>query len=170
MQTNAHFGTEERLYGLRTQRWTPYLTFTLNTIAKAANITLDLLRSIERLYDQTEIALRELGLDSHIAYLPAIFEFPACRTGEISTSAGARRQVASHILNDLARAQVLRRTEDGRDRIFYHTRLIELLSSSQRSFTPFPRGLEPFVPLYQKGTPGRVRREIATDDPLSSAS
>ena len=62
-------------------------------------------------------------------------------------------------LCDLARAGILERVEDGRDRVFYHTRLIELLESENYSFSPLPASIDPFVPLYQKGTPGRTKRE-----------
>ncbi|MFQ9938643.1 MAG: MarR family transcriptional regulator [Parasutterella excrementihominis] len=97
-----------------------------------------------------------IGLASHAAFLPVIFKHPACRTGEFSSIFTTRRQVASHILNDLARAGILERVEDGRDRVFYHTRLIELLESENYSFSPLPASIDPFVPLYQKGTPGRT--------------
>ena len=98
-------------------------------------------------------------VSSYAEFLPVIFKHPACRTGEFSSIFTTRRQVASHILNDLARAGILERVEDGRDRVFYHTRLIELLESENYSFSPLPASIDPFVPLYQKGTPGRTKRE-----------
>lgn len=158
--TNAHFGIEERLYGLRTRQWSPYLQYMLRTLLKATSMSIELLRSIDRLYNQTEDYLKNIGLSSHIAFLPAIFMHPACRTGELSSYINTRRQVASHILNDLAHANILSRTEDGRDRVFYNKRLIELLESDNYSFTPLPTAITPFIPLYQKGTPGRQRKSL----------
>lgn len=35
LMTNAHFGIEERLYGLRTRQWSPYLQYMLKTLSKA---------------------------------------------------------------------------------------------------------------------------------------
>lgn len=159
LMTNAHFGIEERLYGLRTRQWSPYLQYMLKTLSKAILLSGDLLSSLQRLYAQAEAYLKMIGLASHAAFLPVIFKHPACRTGEFSSIFTTRRQVASHILNDLARAGILERVEDGRDRVFYHTRLIELLESENYSFSPLPASIDPFVPLYQKGTPGRTKRE-----------
>ena len=159
LMTNAHFGIEERLYGLRTRQWSPYLQYMLKTLSKAILLSGELLASLQRLYAQTEAYLKTIGLASHAAFLPVIFKHPACRTGEFSSIFTTRRQVASHILNDLARAGILERVEDGRDRVFYHTRLIELLESENYSFSPLPASIDPFVPLYQKGTPGRTKRE-----------
>lgn len=159
LMTKAHFGIEERLYGLRTRQWSPYLQYMLKTLSKAILLSGELLASLQRLYAQTEAYLKMIGLASHAAFLPVIFKHPACRTGEFSSIFTTRRQVASHILNDLARAGILERVEDGRDHVFYHTRLIELLESENYSFSPLPASIDPFVPLYQKGTPGRTKRE-----------
>ena len=161
--TNAHFGTEERLYGLRTRQWTPYLQYMLRTLLKATTFSIELLRAIDRLYTQTEEYLKMIGLASHITFLPAIFSQPACRTGELSSFVSTRRQVASHILNDLARADILLRQEDGRDRLFFNKRLIELLESDNYSFSPLPTSINPFIPLYQKGSPGRQRKHSSTE-------
>lgn len=136
-----------------------YLQYMLKTLSKAILLSGDLLASLQRLYAQAEAYLKMIGLASHAAFLPVIFKHPACRTGEFSSIFTTRRQVASHILNDLARAGILERVEDGRDRVFYHTRLIELLESENYSFSPLPASIDPFVPLYQKGTPGRTKRE-----------
>ena len=139
LMTNAHFGIEERLYGLRTRQWSPYLQYMLKTLSKAILLSGELLASLQRLYAQTEAYLKMIGLASHAAFLPVIFKHPACRTGEFSSIFTTRRQVASHILNDLARAGILERVEDGRDRVFYHTRLINCLKAktiASRLFLP----------------------------------
>lgn len=157
LRTNPHLGVEERRYGWRTQKWTPYLVYALTTISKSLTYSMDLLRAIERLHAQTEDYLKRLGMGGHHAFLEAVFTYPACRTGEFSSFTGTRRQVASHILNDLARAGILERVEDGRDRIFYHSRLIELLGSDSYAFTPLPCDAEPFELLYQKGASGKAK-------------
>lgn len=161
--TNAHLGVEERLYALRTRRWSPYLIYMLRTLSKAVSYSIELFSALQRLYRQTEFYLNHIGLPSHTAFLPVIFTHPACRTGEFSSICTTRRQVASHVLNDLTRAGILERTEDGRDRVFYNKRLIELLESDNYSFPPYPANLDPFVPLYQKGTPGRAKKEITPE-------
>ena len=78
----------------------------LKTLSKAILLSGDLLASLQRLYAQTEAYLKMIGLASHAAFLPVIFKHPACRTGEFSSIFTTRRQVASHILNDLARAGI----------------------------------------------------------------
>ncbi len=157
LRSNPHLGIEERLYGLRTQQWFPYLKFSLRTLVKAFEFSLDLIKAIERLENQTQQYLEQLELSSHVPFLPAIFACPACRTGEFSSISGTRRQVASHILNDLSRADILERLEDGRDKIFFNKRLIELLESPYYSFSPFKHDPTPFVPLYQKGVTGKSK-------------
>ncbi len=158
-RTNPHLGIEERLHGLRTRQWAPYLRYSLRTITRAFNFTIDLLNSMNRLYNQTLDHLDRLGLSSHGHFVHTIFEYPCCRTGEFSSVTGTRRQMSSHILNDLANADILERIEDGRDKIFVQKRLIELLESSDYTFSPLPRDLPAFAPLYQKGLPGRTMRE-----------
>ena len=160
LHTNAHFGVEERLHGLRTRQWSPYLNYMLRTLAKAFTLTLELLTALNRLYDATETYFKLIGLDTHVAFLPVIFDYPACRTGEFSGKTGTRRQVSSHILNDFAHAGILERVEEGRDKIFYHKRLIELLDSDTYTYSPFPASMDPFIPLYQKGGQSRQRKEV----------
>lgn len=75
LMTNAHFGIEERLYGLRTRQWSPYLQYMLKTLSKAILLSGELLASLQRLYAQTEAYLKMIGLASHAAFLP--FDFQA---------------------------------------------------------------------------------------------
>ncbi|MCD8339796.1 MAG: hypothetical protein LUC43_06310 [Burkholderiales bacterium] len=162
IKTNPHFGLEEKLHALRTGQWGPYLRYSLRTLTKAYEYSLELLESLERLFDQTINYLQRLGLEAHTHFIHTIFTFPCCRTGEFSSITGTRRQMSSHILNDLTNADVLERTEDGRDKIFVNKRLIELMESPKYSFSPFPKDIMPFTPLYQKGIPGKLKREMET--------
>ncbi len=142
--------------------WQSCLSYHLSELCRSLALTLELMKALNRLYRQTRDHLLRLGMTNHITFIPALFEFPASRTGEFAGFTGTRRQVASHILNDFVRADILTKEENGRDKIFFHRRLIELLESDRYVFEPFPFQLEHFEPSWQKGTPGRVRRDLVT--------
>lgn len=143
----------------RNKEWQSCLSYHLNELCRSFVLTLELMNALSRLYRQTRDHLLRLGMTNHIAFIPALFEYPASRTGEFAGFTGTRRQVASHILNDFVRAEILTKEENGRDKIFFHSRLIELLENDHYVFEPFPFQLERFEPSWQKGTPGRVRKD-----------
>lgn len=143
--------------------WQSCLSYHLNELCRSFTLTMELTNALERLFRQTRDHLLRLGLPNHVDFLPAIFEYPATRTGEFAGFTGTRRQVASHILNDYVQADILTKEENGRDKIFYNRRLIELLENDHYLFEPFSYQLERFEPAWQKGTPGRVRKEPVID-------
>jgi hypothetical protein len=63
-----------------------------------------------------------------------IFEQPYCRIGNLVDKGIAQRQAASRYLHDLAALGVLREMPVGKERLFIHPKLMQLLSRDSNHF------------------------------------
>jgi hypothetical protein len=66
-----------------------------------------------------------------------IFEQPYCRIGNLVDKGIAQRQAASRYLHDLASLGVLRETTFGKEKLFIHPKLMQLLSRDNNQFQPY---------------------------------
>jgi len=67
----------------------------------------------------------------------AIFEQPYCRINNLVDAGIAKRQTASTYLKALAGIGVLREVESGRDKVFIHPKLMELLTRDDSHVPPY---------------------------------
>ena len=63
-----------------------------------------------------------------------IFEQPYCRIGNLVDKGIAQRQAVSRYLHDLADLGVLREMPFGKEKLFIHSKLIQLLSRDNNQF------------------------------------
>ncbi|HMN92790.1 MAG TPA: Fic family protein, partial [Hydrogenophaga sp.] len=63
-----------------------------------------------------------------------IFEQPYCRIGNLVDKGIAQRQAASRYLHDLAALGVLREMTFGKEKLFIHPKLMQLLSRDSNAF------------------------------------
>ena len=63
-----------------------------------------------------------------------IFEQPYCRIGNLVDKGIAQRQAASRYLHDLAALGVLREMPYGKEKLFIHPKLMELISHDVNAF------------------------------------
>ena len=66
-----------------------------------------------------------------------IFEQPYCRIGNLVDKGIAQRQAASRYLHDLAAEGVLREMPLGKEKLFIHPKLMQLLSRDNNQFQPY---------------------------------
>lgn len=115
------------LYMLRaveeTAAWT---TAKIGAVRKLANETTDYVRSaLPKIYS------REL--------VDVIFEQPYCRIANLVEAGIAGRQAASRYLKALAAAGVLREQAVGKEKLFVHPKLMNLLTRDGNAFEPYRR-------------------------------
>jgi Fic family protein len=104
-----------------TSRWT---TDKIAAIRALAEHTTDHVRSsLPKIYS------REL--------VDVIFEQPYCRIGNIVDKGIAHRQTASRYLKELVQLGVLREMPFGKEKLFIHPKLMQLLSRDHNQFQPY---------------------------------
>ncbi len=69
--------------------------------------------------------------------MDVICEQPYCRIGNLVDKGIARRQAASRYLLDLADLGVLRAMPFGKEKLFIHPMLMQLLSRDNNQFQPY---------------------------------
>lgn len=122
----------------RDQAWEPWLLFMLQAVADTSKWTTGKIAAIRALAEHTtehvhtrlpKIYTREL--------VDVIFEQPYCRIGNLVDKGIAQRQAASRYLHDLAALGVLREMPFGKEKLFIHPKLMQLLSRDNNQFQPY---------------------------------
>jgi Fic family protein len=122
----------------RDQAWEPWLQFMLQAVAETSKWTTGKIAAIRKLAEHTtehvrvrlpKIYTREL--------VDVIFEQPYCRIGNLVDKGIAQRQAASRYLHDLAALGVLREMPVGKEKLFIHPKLMQLLSRDSNQFQPY---------------------------------
>ncbi len=130
-------------YGLllsvtRDHAWEPWLLFMLQAVAETSRWTTGKITAIRKLADHTaehvrvrlpKIYTREL--------VDVIFEQPYCRIANLVEKGIAQRQAASRYLHDLADLGVLRAMPFGKEKLFIHPRLLQLLGQDSNELQAY---------------------------------
>ena len=130
-------------YGLllgvtRDQAWEPWLRFMLQAVHDTSRWTTGKIAAIRQLAEHTtehvrvrlpKIYTREL--------VDVIFEQPYCRIANLVDKGIAQRQAATRYLHDLAELGVLREMPVGKEKLFIHPKLIQLLGRDSHAFQPY---------------------------------
>lgn len=122
----------------RDQDWEPWLLFILQAVAETSRWTTSKIAAIRALAEHTadfvrmslpKIYTREL--------VDVIFEQPYCRIGNLVEKGIAQRQAASRYLHELVALGVLREMPFGKEKIFIHPKLMQLLTKDGQAFQPY---------------------------------
>ncbi len=130
-------------YGLllgvtRDQAWEPWLQFMLQAVAETAQWTTGKIAAIRKLAEHTTEHVRARLPKIYTRELvDVIFEQPYCRIGNLVDKGIAQRQAASRYLHDLADLGVLREIPFGKEKLFTHPKLMQLLSRDHHQFQPY---------------------------------
>jgi len=130
-------------YGLllgvtRDQAWEPWLLFMLQAVAQTSRWTTGKISAIRRLAeDTTEHVRARLPKIYTRELVDVIFEQPYCRIGNLVDKGIGQRQAASRYLHDLADLGVLREMPFGKEKLFIHPKLMQLLSRDDNAFPPY---------------------------------
>jgi Fic family protein len=130
-------------YGLllgvtRDQAWGPWLQYMLQAVAETFKWTAGKIAAIRTLAEHTTDHVRARLPKIYTRELvDVIFEQPYCRIGNLVDKGIAQRQAASRYLHDLADLGVLRELPFGKEKLFIHPKLMQLLSRDNNQFQPY---------------------------------
>jgi Fic family protein len=130
-------------YGLllgvtRDQAWEPWLLFMLQAVAETSRWTTGKIAAIRKLADHTAEHVRLQRPKIYTRELvDVLFEQPYCRIGNLVEKGIAQRQAASRYLHDLADLGVLSEMRFGKEKLFIHPRLLELLGQDSNELRAY---------------------------------
>ena len=111
------------------QAWEPWLLYMLEAVESTAQWTTQKIISIRDLADHTAVYARDqLPKIYSRELIDTIFEQPYCRISNLVEANIAKRQTASEYLKKLVNIGVLKGQQVGRERLFIHPKLIELIT------------------------------------------
>jgi Fic family protein len=112
----------------RKQAWEPWILYLLKGVEDTANWTTQKIAAIRALHAGTIEHVRRSAPRIYSRELvDLIFELPYCRIQNVVEKELAHRQTASLHLKKLAEIGVLKEVVVGRERLFIHTKLMQLL-------------------------------------------
>ena len=124
-----------RLDVTRHQAWEAWVMFMLEAVAETANWTTAKINAIRKLADHTsEYVHARLPKIYRRELVNVIFEQPYCRIANLVEKNLAQRQAASRYLKDLVAIGVLQEVASGRDKLFIHPKLLQLLTRDSNEF------------------------------------
>lgn len=120
------------------QDWESWIIYILDGVADTADWTVSKIDAIRRLFEQTRQHIRThaQGIYTH-ELVNLLFKQPYTRIANLEAAGIAKRQTASKYLKELSDIGVLQEIAIGRDKLFIHPRLMELLRGEGNSFTSF---------------------------------
>jgi len=114
------------------QAWEPWLLFMLRAVEETANWTTSKIVAIRELSDSTAAYVREhLPKVYSRELVDVIFEQPYCRIANLVDKRVAQRQAAARYLKSLVVIGVLQERQVGKEKLFIHPRLMQLLGDDR---------------------------------------
>ena len=122
----------------RTGNLEPWVIFMLQAVEETAKWTSGKIAAIRALAEHTTAHVRERLPKIYTRELvDVIFEQPYCRIGNLVEKNIAQRQSASRYLKELTAIGVLREVQAGKEKLFIHPKLMQLLADDRNAFTPY---------------------------------
>lgn len=120
----------------RDNAWEPWLLFMLQAVEETAQWTTAKINAIRGLVEYTTGYVREkLPKIYSRELVDVIFEQPYCRIGNLVEKGIAQRQAASRYLKDLSDLGVLQEVHAGKEKIFIHPKLMQLLNRDSNHYS-----------------------------------
>ena len=118
--------------------WEPWVVFMLAGVEETAAWTTATIGAIRRLADATVEHVRRNEPKIYSRELvDVIFEQPYCRIANLEAAGIAKRQTASKYLKQLAALGVLEERSAGREKLFLHPKLLQLLGRDDNRFPTY---------------------------------
>ena len=123
----------------RKQAWEPWIIYILKGVEATATWTTAKIAAIRALQAMTvkHVRLAAPKIYSH-ELVDMIFELPYCRIQNVTARGIAERQAASRYLKRLTEIGVLREIAVGREKLFIHPKLMQLLTRDSNELTAYP--------------------------------
>lgn len=120
------------------QNWQQWVLFMLKGIENTAIWTLNKIEAIKALAVETRRYIQQqLPHIYSMELVELLFEQPYTRITNLEKAGIAKRQTASKYLKELCDIGVLSEQIVGRDKLFIHPKLMELLRGENNQFTPY---------------------------------
>lgn len=124
----------------RERDWEAWLLYMLEAIRSTAQWTTQKITAIRQLADHTAAFVREqLPKIYSRKLVDVIFEQPYCRIANLVEANSAKRQIASEYSKKLASIGVLDEQRIGRERMFIHPQLMQLVTQDSNHFLGYSR-------------------------------
>ena len=122
----------------REQQWQDWILFILAAVQQTAEWTTRKINAVRGLVEHTNAFVRECmpKIYSH-ELIQIIFEQPYCRIQNLVDANVAKRQTASVYLKHLAEIGVLNELQAGKEKLFVHPKLIQLMTTDNDQFTQY---------------------------------
>lgn len=122
----------------REQAWEPWLLYIIKGVEETATWTRAKIAAIRALSEYTATYVHESlpKVYSH-ELVSLIFELPYCRISSLTEAGIAKRQTASQYLKQLVRIGVLSELDAGKEKLFIHPKLMQLLTRDSNEFAPY---------------------------------
>lgn len=122
----------------REQAWEPWLLYMLSAVEETARWTTAKIAAIRSLSEHTTQFVREQLPKTYSRELvDVIFEQPYCRISNVVDKQIAQRQAASRYLKELVTIGVLQEMQVGKEKLFIHPKLMQLLIRDNNDFKPY---------------------------------
>jgi cell filamentation protein, protein adenylyltransferase len=123
----------------RSAAWEPWIIFILKGIEETATWTLQKIKAVRQLVDETaQFTSRTLPKIHSRELIELLFRQPYCRISQVVDAGIAKRQTASTYLKQLCAQGVLLEQVSGREKLFLNARLLEALGSEEHRYRPLP--------------------------------
>lgn len=122
----------------QTDEWDGWVLFMLKGVEETAHWTVAKIAAIRKLQAHTVEHVRKAApkIYSH-ELVNLIFELPYCRIQNLTEREIAGRQTASVYLKELVRVGILAEKTVGREKLFIHPKLMQLLTRDANEFSPY---------------------------------
>lgn len=122
----------------RDQAWEPWVLFMLKAVEETSRWTTTKIAAIRQLAEHTTEHVRtRLPKIYRRELVDVIFEQPYCRIGNLVDKHIGQRQAASRYLKELVALGVLREMTYGKEKLFVHPKLMQLLSRDSNEFRAY---------------------------------
>ncbi|MDX9944674.1 MAG: Fic family protein [Azonexus sp.] len=118
--------------------WEPWILFMLQAVEETSQWTTAKIAAIRSLAEHTANYIREKQAKIYSRELvDVIFEQPYCRIANLVDKKIAQRQAASNYLKELVNIGVLKELQVGREKLFTHPKLMQLLTRDSNQFAAY---------------------------------
>ncbi len=120
------------------QVWESWVLYMLKAVEKTAQWTTQKITAVRALIEVTrEYFNHELPKIYSHELLSVIFEQPYCRIKNLVDNNIAKRQTASEYLKQLCKIGVLEEVQAGKEKLFIHPKLIQLMTNDTNEFNAY---------------------------------
>lgn len=122
------------------QDWESWIIFMLKAVENTSYWTTKKIGAIRDLAEHTSLHVRHTLPKIYSRELvDVIFEQPYCRISDVVNKGIAKRQAASRYLKELTEQGVLQEITAGKEKIFIHPKLMQLLSRDSHEFAKYDK-------------------------------